>query len=327
MRSSANVDVSSAFFKKRLIFNASYYYSVTRDMLYEYEVGVPPFAYNRLMANLGQMSNTGVEIGLGGAPLQTKDMELNINMNLTWQKNKLISLSGYYQGQYLSAPDIAGINAMSGAGFHGGHTDVVSQIVGQPLGVFYLPHCTGLGTDANGERYYQIADLNGDGYLDDGTDRYVAGQVTPKVMLGSNISFRYKSIDVSIQVNGAFGHKIFNGTSLTYMNVGSLPYYNVLRQAVTEKINDQLVTDYWLENGDYVNIDYVTVGWNIPLNRARFIRNLRVSASVNNVATFTAYSGLTPMLNSSVVGSTFGLDDKISFPVYRSYSLNFSIQF
>ncbi|MBQ7517389.1 MAG: hypothetical protein IJU13_03040, partial [Bacteroidales bacterium] len=78
---------------------------------------------------------------------------------------------------------------------------------------------------------------------------------------------------------------------------------------------------------DYVNIDYVTVGWNIPLNRARFIRNLRVSASVNNVATFTAYSGLTPMLNSSVVGPTFGLDDKISFPVYRSYSLNFSIQF
>ena len=327
VRSSANVDLSSAFFNNRLIFNVSYYYSLTRDMLYEYEVGVPPFAYNRLMANLGKMSNTGVEIGLGGAPLQTKDMELNINMNLAWQQNKLISLSGYYQGEYLSAPDIAGINALTGAGFHGGHNDVVYQMVGQPLGVFYLPHCTGLGTDADGERYYQIADLDGDGIRDDGSDRYVAGQVTPKVMLGSNISFRYKAFDVSIQVNGAFGHKIFNGTSLTYMNVGSLPYYNVLRQAVKEKINDQLVTDYWLENGDYVNIDYVTVGWNIPLGKARYVRNLRVSASVNNVATITGYSGLTPMLNSSVVDSTFGLDDKISFPVYRSYSLNLSIQF
>ena len=328
IRSSANVDISSAFFKNRLIFNVSYYYSLTRDMLYEYEVGVPPFAYNRLMANLGQMSNTGVEIGLGGAPLQTKDIELNINMNLAWQQNKLISLSGYYQGEYLSAPDIAGINSLTGAGFHGGHNDVVHQIVGQPLGVYYLPHCKGLSDpDEKGERHYVIEDINGDGILDDGADRYVAGQVSPKVMLGSNISFRYKSFDISMQVNGAFGHKIFNGTSLTYMNVGSLPYYNVLRQAVKEKINDQLVTDYWLEKGDYVNIDYITVGWNIPLGKARFIRNLRVSASVNNVATFTAYSGLTPMLNSSVVDSTFGLDDKISFPVYRSYSLNVSIQF
>ncbi len=328
IRSSANVDVSSAFFKNRLIFNVSYYYSLTRDMLYEYEVGVPPFAYNRLMANLGKMSNTGVEIGLGGAPIQTKDVELNINMNLAWQQNKLISLSGYYQGEYLSAPDIAGINSLTGAGFHGGHNDVVHQIVGQPLGVYYLPHCVGLSDpDENGERHYLIEDINGDGIIDDGADRYVAGQVSPKVMLGSNISFRYKSVDISMQVNGAFGHKIFNGTSLTYMNVGSLPYYNVLRQAVKEKINDQLVTDYWLEKGDYVNIDYITVGWNIPLGKARFIRNLRVSASVNNVATFTGYSGLTPMLNSSVVDSTFGLDDKISFPVYRSYSLNVSIQF
>ncbi|MCR4566082.1 MAG: SusC/RagA family TonB-linked outer membrane protein [Bacteroidales bacterium] len=327
VRSSVNAGVESSFFSHRLIFNASYYYSMTKDMLYEYEVGVPPFAYNRLMANLGRMSNMGVELGLVGVPLKTKDMELNINMNLTWQKNKLISLSGYYQGQYLAAPDKSSINSMSGAGFHGGNTDVVYQIVGQPLGVFYLPHCIGLGEYENGERYYILEDLNKDGIAEAGGDRYIAGQATPKVMLGSNISFRYKNFDVSVQVNGAFGHKIFNGTSLTYMNIGSLPYYNVLAQAPARGINDQVVTDYWLENGDYVNIDYITLGWNIPVQRIRFIKNLRISASVNNVATITGYSGLTPMINSSFAGSTFGLDDKISYPVYRSYSLNLSIQF
>lgn len=314
VRSSVNTGLESAFLNNRLVFTADYYYSLTRDMLYEYQVSVPPFAYSSLMANLGQMSNSGVEIGLGGSLLQTKDTQLNVNMNLAFQRNKLISLSGWWQGQYLEAPDIQPINAMNGAGFHGGHNDVVHQIVGQPLGVFYLPHCTGLTQDEDGNYYYE----------NDGKN-YIAGQATPKAMLGSNISFRYKTLDVSVQVNGAFGHKIFNGTALTYMNMGSLPYYNVLADAADYKISDQTVTDYWLEKGDYLNIDYITLGWNVPVKG--IIRHLRLSLSVNNVATITGYSGLTPMINSSVVGSTFGLDDKVSYPVYRAYTAAISIQF
>ena len=314
VRSSANVGVESAFLNNRLVFTADYYYSLTRDMLYEYQVSVPPFAYSSLMANLGQMSNSGFEFGLGGSPFQTKDMQLNMNMNLAFQRNKLISLSGWWQGQYLEAPDIQGINSMNGAGFHGGHNDVVHQIVGEPLGVFYLPHCTGLAQNENGSYYYET----------DG-ENYIAGQAMPKAMLGSNISFRYRAVDISVQVNGAFGHKIFNGTALTYMNMDSLPYYNVLAEAPQYKISDQTVTDYWLEKGDYLNIDYITLGWNVPIKG--IIRHLRLSFSVNNVATITAYSGLTPMINSSVVGSTFGLDDKVSYPVYRAYTAAISIQF
>ena len=314
VRSSANAGLESAFLHDRIVFTAEYYYSLTRDMLYEYQVSVPPFAYSSLMANLGQMSNSGLELGLGATLIQRKETQLNLNMNLSFQRNKLISLSGWWQGQYLEAPEIQGINAMDGAGFHGGHNDVVHQIVGQPLGVFYLPHCTGLSRSDDGSYYYET----------DGENR-ICGQASPKAMLGSNISFRYRDYDISMQLNGAFGHKIFNGTSLTYMNMGSLPYYNVLAEAPQYQINDQTVTDYWLERGDYVNIDYITVGWNIPVKKA--IRNLRVSLSVNNLATLTGYSGLTPMINSTVVGSTFGLDDKVSYPVYRSFSGAVSIQF
>ena len=160
----------------------------------------------------------------------------------------------------------------------------------------------------------------------EGAENYVAGQATPKATLGSNVSFRWKDFDIAVQMNGAFGHKIFNGTALTYMNLGSLPYYNVLAEAPSKGIKDQTVTDYWLEKADYLNFDYVTVGWNVPL-RSSLVRNFRLSASVNNLATITGYSGLTPMINSSVVNSTFGLDDKVSFPVYRSYTLGLSIQF
>ena len=110
------------------------------------------------------------------------------------------------------------------------------------------------------------------------------------------------------------------------MNMASLPFYNVLAEAPERRISDQEVTDYWLEKGDYLNVDYVTVGWTVPV-RSPLVRNFRLSASVNNLVTLTGYSGLTPMINSSVVNGTLGLDDKISFPVYRTFTMAVNIQF
>lgn len=328
-RSSFNIGADMGFLDNRIVMTAEYYYSRTRDMLYMYDVPVPPFAYDKLLANLGSMSNAGFELGLGVTPIRKRDTELNINLNLSFQKNKLISLSGDYNGTHLSAPDITSMGSLNGAGFHGGDNHIVYQIIGQPLGVFYLPHCTGLATNADGTRSYQIADLDGDGITDiaDGKDRYIAGQATPKMTLGSNISFRYKDFDVSVQLNGAFGHKIYNGTALSYMNMSSFPAYNVMRDAPSENISDQTATDYWLERGDYLNIDYLTFGWNVPLRRSSVVSALRLTLSVNNLATITSYSGLTPMINSYVASNTMGIDDKRNYPVRRTYSIGFSIQF
>lgn len=324
-----NVGLDAAFWDGRAIFTFDYYHSVTDDMLYQYDVSVPPFAYNKLLANLGSMRNSGVELGFGFTPLRKKDMELNVNVNVTFQRNKLLSLSGMYNGEYMSAPQYTPIADLTGAGFHGGYNHIVYQIVGQPLGVFYLPHCTGLIQREDGTYAYEIADLDGGGVdLEDGGDRYVAGQATPKTLLGSNISFRYKNVDVSLQINGTFGHKIYNGTALAYMNMGSFPDYNVMAAAPQRNIYDQTATDYWLENGNYVNFDYLTIGWNIPLKKwGKYVQHLRLSASVNNLATITAYSGLTPMINSYIVDATLGVDDKRNYPVYRSYTLGLTIQF
>ncbi len=329
-RGTLNIGYDLGFLNNKVVTTAEYYYSRTHDMLYMYDVPMPPYPYPKMLANLGSMSNQGIEIGIGYTPIHTRDMELNINVNMSRQINKLISLSGDYNGTTLSAPDLASIGSLNGAGFHGGNNNIVYQIVGQPLGVFYLPHCTGLEQNADGTYYYAIADLDGNGEvnIEDRGDRYIAGQATPKWTLGSNISFRYHDFDVSLQMNGAFGHKIYNGTSLSYMNMGGFPEYNVLSDAPQQNIHDQTATDYWLEKGDYLNFDYVTVGWNIPITRVmRFISAMRLALSVNNIATITSYSGLTPMINSFAVNSTLGIDDKRSYPPYRSYSMSFSIQF
>ncbi len=327
-RSTFNIGTDMGFWGNRLVLTAEYYYSKTSDMLYLYDVPVPPYAYNKLLANIGEMSNSGLEIGLGLTPLQRKDMELNVNVNLSFQKNRLISLSGDYKGTHMSAADITTIGSLNGAGFHGGNNNIVYQIVGQPLGVFYLPHCKQLVKNTDGSYRYEIEDLdkNGTINIEDRGDRYIAGQATPKLTLGSNVSFRYRNIDISLQMNGAFGHKIYNGTALTYMNMSSFPDYNVMPQAPVQNIKDQTATDYWLEKGDYLNFDYLTVGWNVPLH-SKHISSLRLSLSVNNLATITGYSGLTPMINSYVVSNTLGIDDKCSYPSYRSYSFGLSIQF
>lgn len=324
-----NAGADLGMFGNRLLLSVNYYNSKTTDMLYLYNVSVPPFTYNTLLANIGSMRNSGTEIAIGITPLKTPDMELNINANITFQRNKLLSLSGVYNGENISAPEYKSLASLDGAGFHGGYNHIVYQIVGQPLGAFYLPHSNGLVSDGDGGYTYGIADLNGGGIsLEDGEDRYVAGQAVPKTLLGSNISFRYKRFDISVQINGAFGHKVYNGTSLTYMNMNIFPDYNVMEEAPRRNIKDQTATDYWLEKGDYVNFDYLTIGWNVPLVKAqKYIRSLRLAFTVNNLATISGYSGLSPMINSSTVNSTLGVDDKRGYPLARTYTVGLSINF
>ena len=314
VKSTFNVGLDLLLWDSRIALTIDHYHSKTTDMLYVYDVPVPPFTYDKLLANMGSMKNSGLEIGFGITPLRTKDMDLTINMNWSFERNKLISLDGDYNGQHLTAPTMTGISSLWGPGFHGA-SDVVMQIVGQPLGVFYLPHCNGLVKDDDGSLYYDVTD-----------GKSICGQATPKAMMGSNIAFRYRQWDLTIQMNGAFGHKIYNGTKLNYMNMLSLPNYNVMQGAPEMNIQDQTISDYWLERGDYVNIDYLTVGWNVPL-RTKYVQGLRLAASVNNLATITGYSGLTPMINSSVINGTLGIDDKNVIPPYRSYTMSLSIQF
>ena len=291
-----NVGLDVSLWDNRIAMTVDFYKSKTTDMLYLYSVPVPPYPYEKLLANLGSMQNSGLEIGFGITPLRTKDMELTVNMNWTFERNKLLSLNGYYNGQYLTAPQSSTISSLWGAGFHG-------------------PSFKGLITLEDDTKYYDVTD-----------ESYNCGQAMPKAMMGSNVAFRYKHFDVTMQFNGAFGHKIYNGTALTYSNLLSMPNYNMMKGAPEKNLVSQIISDYYLENGDYVNIDYVTLGWNVPL-RSKYVQGLRVSLSVNNLATITGYSGLTPMINSSLINGTLGIDDKNVLPVYRSYTMGISIKF
>ena len=111
-----NVGVDLSLFKGRLVANISYYNTLVTDMLYPYRVSTPPYTYPTLVANLGSMRNEGVEISIGGTIVKTKDWKLSINANVTWQHNKLLSLSGKHGDEWLYAADYQAIASISGAG-------------------------------------------------------------------------------------------------------------------------------------------------------------------------------------------------------------------
>jgi hypothetical protein len=232
-------------------------------------------------------------------------------------------------GQELSARQYMNLTSINGAGLIGGYNSITYNMVGQPLGVFYLPKSNGLIDNGFGDYNYNILDIDGVEGVDlaDGKDRYIAGQSMPKFYLNGNVNFRYKQFDIQTQFNGAFGHKIYNGTSLTYMNMNPFPTYNVMEGAPEKNIKDPKVTDYWLEKGDYLQIDYLTIGYNFDTSKIDWLGNVRLSASVNNLYTFTNYSGLSPLINSAMVNDNLGLDDKRFYPLSRTYSISLNVNF
>ncbi|MDR0430558.1 MAG: TonB-dependent receptor [Tannerellaceae bacterium] len=335
-KSTFDVGFDLSMFNTRLRLTADYYASRTKDMLYVYTVPVPPFVYERMLANLGEMTNNGFEFALTGDVIRKKDFGLTLGLNMSLQKNKLESLSGTYMGAEFTTSQYIELARVNASGLTQ-YAAVTYLTEGQPIGVFFVPKCNGL-IDKDGKNVYDMADLNGDGKVDlsnTGGDRYIAGQAIPKAYLGASINLRYKDFEFSTQLNGAFGHKIYNGTSLTFNNLSLFPTYNVLDGALDKNIYDIKISDYYLEKGDYVHVEYVTLSYSLPkkLFNTKYLKELRLAFSVNNLVTFTGYSGMTPLVNSmnskttSSISPTIGLDDKLIYPLSRTYSLSVGVKF
>jgi TonB-linked SusC/RagA family outer membrane protein len=326
-----DIGLDFSAFCNRLNITADYYHSKTKDLLYDYKVPVPPFVFTTLLANIGSMTNNGFEISVNGDILRTKDFTFNANMNWTFQKNKLISLNGTYKGQKLTTSEHIGVTSAGGAGLTQ-NNNVTYLIAGQPIGVFYVPHCTGI--DENGQ--YILADLDKNGTVDTGDngDRYVAGNSIPKAYMGLNLSFKYKKWDFSAQFDGAFGHKIYDGSGMSLSNFNNFPTYNVLSSAKNKNggkgIYDIQISDYWLKKGDYINFEYASLGYTFNTNKlgiSNVIKSLRLSFSVNNICTITGYPGLTPMINSaSLSAGGLGVDSQI-YPFSRTSMFSLTIKF
>lgn len=324
MKYTFDIGLDFALWDGRLQGTFDYYRSTTKDLLYTYDVSVPPFTYPTLLANMGEMTNNGFELSLTGDVINTRDMRLTLSGNVAYNKNKLVSLNGTYNGEQLTTPEWVSLATAQSSGLTA-NTGVTYMGEGYPVGVFRLPVWEGWNEDENGHKTYVLKDLDGDGTVDqsDLGDREILGQVIPKVTANFNVRFAWKNFDISAQLNGAFGHHIYNFTSNAMNYMGAFPVMNVMKGAPEKGIYELLHSSYYLEKGDYVNIEYITIGYNF--GKALGVQNARVALSCNNVGTITGYSGLTPLINSQSMNG--GVDARNVTPLMRTYTLQLILTF
>ncbi|GAB4399922.1 MAG: SusC/RagA family TonB-linked outer membrane protein [Microscillaceae bacterium] len=312
-----NVGLDFGFLDGRLSGTFDFYYGITSDLLFRYRVPQPPFPFGEIRANVGESTNTGVELSLNYLLLDKEDFTLTLGGNLTSNRTEVTTLSGELNGVPLNTDFVRWGN--------GGTTGVASQndgisylLEGQPIGTFFLfKH---VGVDENGVQI--VDDLDGDGIVEDGDqsdDRYIAGQALPKVTWAFTPSLRYKNFDMNLVLRGAHGHKVYNARRAILSAMGTFGQGNVLAEAPGIGINNiTYASDFWLEDAGFVRLENLTFGYNFNTANLGVLKTLRLSFTANNLFVITGYKGIDPELRLDG-GSGGGID----FGVYPR-TINFA---
>lgn len=379
-----NVGLDLGFFDGRLNLTVDAYYKRSDDMLMSMQLpsymGTQGNGSSKLQApkgNYGSIENKGLEITLDAHPVQLKNFSWDSNFQISFNKNKLLSLSDTENATLVG---------------YGQWGDVVCvSEIGKPLYTFYGYKVEGVYKDLDdiqnsakpakypsdgvfsrgntvwvGDIKYKDVDENG---IIDERDRTDIGSPLPKFTFGWTNTFRYKNLDLSIFLNGSYGNKVMNYNSLTLTHMNST-WTNQLQSVVSKRarlepidptivyadgskwfdhidnvrvknpgtkiphtsLNDpndnDRISDRYVEDGSFLRIKNITLGYTFPkalLNKAK-IENLRVYVNIQNLYTFTKYTGYDPEVGASTqdsTGLTYGLDNgRYPSPAMYSFGLN-----
>ena len=313
-----NFGLDFSVLSNRLNGTIDVYKRATKDLLYTYNTQLPPFVLSDIYTNVGEMSNKGVEIGLSAAVVAQKDFSWDVNATFSYQENKLESFSNQlYKATYKDDYQFTGVGYLGYA---------IRTQEGGPLGEFYGHRYAGL--DENGEWMFYNKENQKVSYreiTDD--DKTWLGNGTPKYYTSLGNTFRYKNFDLGLFFRGKFDFRILNTKELYFGNPAWLPN-NVLKSAITKNSNLRVsmqYSDYYLENGDFVKLDNVTLGYNFNLRSREWVRSLRLYLSAMNLATFTAYSGTTPEVKDT--GLTPGIEERTFYPTTTTLMFGLNIGF
>lgn len=325
-----NVGLDMSFLDKRLSANVDLYWRKSIDLLYQYEVPVPPYLSNMMWGNIGTISNKGVEININATPIQTKDFVWNLNLNGSYNKNNVdkLTVGNDVQRKYEHnlMGELYGVFAfMTEEGrplgnFYGWKYAGVNE-KGETL-VYQLDENKNIAKDKDGKKM-TVPFQNTKGSDD---NRTVIGNGMPKYYANMGNSFKYKNFDLSFLFRGVFGFDILNEADIKYGSLSFTDNDNALKSALNNPSLDRSsYTDRNVYKGNFVKLDNVTLGYNVPLKKNKYIERIRVHASVQNVCTFTKYPGCNPELE--INGTMQGIEKYYSYPMARTYSFGVNITF
>ena len=308
-----DVGIDYSFFNGRLRGTVEYYNKRTTDLLYDYDVPVPPYQYSSMMANVGETSNTGFEVTIAGTPVIAGDFRWDASFNFAHNRNVLVSMSNekYSREQvYLGAYSISGI----------AETTMILE-AGKPLGTFYGAKC--LGVDEDGMLLYE--DVNKDGKFVYADDRTYIGCAQPDFTANFSSSFSYKNFYLSFLLRGVFGNDVLNGTSLVLSDISRAPGENVLKSALNKASQTLVYSSYYIEDGSFLRMDNIQLGYDFKFKTSSHVKKLRLSLTANNLFVITKYSGLDPEVSQN--GLVFGIDARNYYPKTRSFALGLNVMF
>ena len=315
-----NLGVDFAALNNRLNVTVDLYTRKVSDLLYKYKVPTPPYQYSSMLANVGDATSKGLEFSVSGTPVQNKNFSWTSSINFSFNTNKLDKLSNetfqtdWIETGYLSDGDLGGMNS----------TPLIRLVPGGKVGDFYLPVFEGFTEDGK----WKFKDVDGSGDFTYNEDREIVGNAQPDFIAGWTNEFKYRDFDLSFTFRAVVGNDVYNVSrmALENRNVAGKEK-NMLTSVMDIPLQDAAqASSYYLEDGSFVKLDNITLGYNVPVKKLGFMQNLRLYLTGQNLFTITGYKGIDPEVD--MVGlDNMGIERTRYYPASRSFILGLNVTF
>jgi TonB-dependent starch-binding outer membrane protein SusC len=277
----ANVGIDFSILDSRITGTIDVYNRKTEGPLFRQNPPQPAPTIGGYWFNIpATIENSGVEVALSGAVLRGRDMNWNIGINASFQKNELKNFVG----------------SIETGGLHGqGISGATSQrlVSGQPINVYYLRQFQGIDKSSG----QSIIKLNPDG--SDALD--YSGSPNPKVVLGFTTDFTYKKWAAVINMNGAMGHYLYNNTLNSVIPIGNLGTRNIAKSLIGGSVKENITNPIspstrYLEKGDYMKLANASVSYRFG-DIAKIFKGAVISLTAQNLFIITNFTGFDPEVN------------------------------
>ena len=321
-----NIGLDFAFLNGRVNGTIEVYNKKTKDLIWSYPVPTTQYVYGWMDANVGEMTNKGIEFTLNAVPVRTKNFTWNTTINLSHNKNTVDKMQNdvfHTTNLTQGDPMVAGVSA-------NGWTQRIME--GESIGTFYTYQYAGT---VNGRSEYYVLDENGNrtGETTNNPglkDRSITGCAQPKLNAGWNNSITWKNWNLNAFITGVFGNDVYNGPRAHYTSAQMFSDgKNVLKEFLGFPAGDasgSLPSDRWIEKGTYVRLQSLTLSYTFRNCFNDWIQDLTIYGTGNNLFTITDYKGLDPEVNLG--GIDPGIDYRWSrYPHTRTFLVGVKVNF
>lgn len=299
-----NIGIDFSLFN-RISGTLEVYKKETSDLLYTYAVPQPPYLVGNMLANVGDLSNKGIELTLNANILNSGDFTWNTDLTLSSNKQKIKKLSNQqYETDVIYSGSLHGLPGMS---------NQFSQVIkeGYAVGTFWGYECAGI--DEEGK--FILSDEKKD-----------LGNIQPDLILGFGMSFSYKAFDASFLTTGMFGQKVLNATSMTLFDPNRLPAQNVPDDFLSSGItSDPTYSSCWVEDASFFRLQSLTIGYSFPVDKIG-LSKLRAYVTGENLFVLTGYTGVDPEVSTDGLESP-GIDKFNYYPRPTTISFGINLTF